>query len=149
MKLGRSGEQKNRSAGPGRDLKSSASIAARRGIIPPIAFTGRCSVQRGDLELVDKCQYRNVLSKLNQGLSSLAWSKDMQLTTYFLIRVVQELSNWYLIARCERQVAAVVHTDTVLYPLARISLEVEGRAIDVEAAISDTLPMSVLLVVGR
>ena len=37
------------------------------------------------------------------------------------------------------------HGDTVLYPLARISLEVEGKAIDVEAAISDTLPMSVLL----
>ena len=37
------------------------------------------------------------------------------------------------------------HGDTVLYPLARISLEVEGKAIDVEAAISDTLPMSVQL----
>ena len=37
------------------------------------------------------------------------------------------------------------HGDTVLYPLAKISLEVEGRPIEVEAAISDTLPMSVLL----
>ena len=37
------------------------------------------------------------------------------------------------------------HGDTVLYPLATISLEVEGRPIEVEAAVSDTLPMSVLL----
>ena len=37
------------------------------------------------------------------------------------------------------------HGDTVLYPLAKISLEVEGRSIEVEAAISETLPMSVLL----
>ena len=37
------------------------------------------------------------------------------------------------------------HGDTVLYPLAKISLEVEGRPITVEAAVSSTLPMSVLL----
>lgn len=37
------------------------------------------------------------------------------------------------------------HGDTVLYPLADVTLEVEGRQIVVEAAVSDTLPMSVLL----
>ena len=37
------------------------------------------------------------------------------------------------------------HGDTVLYPLAKISLVVGGRPIEVEAAISETLPMSVLL----
>jgi hypothetical protein len=37
------------------------------------------------------------------------------------------------------------HGDTVLYPLAKISLEVEGRHIEVEATVSGTLPMSVLL----
>ncbi|XP_064399260.1 uncharacterized protein LOC135345747 [Halichondria panicea] len=37
------------------------------------------------------------------------------------------------------------HGDTVLYPLAEVDLEVEGYLIHVEAAISDTLPMPVLL----
>ena len=37
------------------------------------------------------------------------------------------------------------HGDTVLYPLAKTSLVVGGRPIEVEAAISETLPMSVLL----
>ena len=37
------------------------------------------------------------------------------------------------------------HGDTVLYPLAKISLEVDGKSIVVEAAVSETLPMSVLL----
>ena len=37
------------------------------------------------------------------------------------------------------------HGDTVLYPLAEVDLEVEGYPIHVEAAISDTLPMPVLL----
>ncbi len=37
------------------------------------------------------------------------------------------------------------HGDTVLYPLAEVELEVEGKRIVVEAAVSETLPMSVLL----
>lgn len=37
------------------------------------------------------------------------------------------------------------HRDTVLYPLVEVTMEVEGKPIKVEAAISDTLPMSVLL----
>ena len=37
------------------------------------------------------------------------------------------------------------HGDTVLYPLADVEVEVGGRRIQVEAAVSDTLPMSVLL----
>ena len=89
VKLGRSGEQKDRSAGPRRDLKEVECFNCRKK--GHYSSNCRCFVQRGDLELVDKCRYRNVLSKLNQGLSSLAWSKDRQLTTYFLIRVVQEL----------------------------------------------------------
>ena len=35
--------------------------------------------------------------------------------------------------------------DVVTYPLARVELEVEGRALTVEAVVSDTLPQSVLL----
>ena len=37
------------------------------------------------------------------------------------------------------------HGDTVLYPVADISIDVEGKHIDVEAAVSDTLPVDVLL----
>ena len=37
------------------------------------------------------------------------------------------------------------HGDVVTYPLARVELEVEGQALTVEAAVSDTLPQSVLL----
>ena len=37
------------------------------------------------------------------------------------------------------------HGDVVTYPLARVELEVEGRSLTVEAAVSDTLPQSVLL----
>ena len=35
--------------------------------------------------------------------------------------------------------------DTVLYPLARVHMEVEGKPIEVEAALSDRLPVGVLL----
>ena len=37
------------------------------------------------------------------------------------------------------------HGDTVLYPLAKIHLEINGHDIDVEAAVSDSLPIPVLL----
>ena len=37
------------------------------------------------------------------------------------------------------------HRDTVLYPLAEVKMEVDGQQIQVEAAVSDTLPVSVLL----
>ena len=37
------------------------------------------------------------------------------------------------------------HGDTVLYPLANIEMEVDGQAIRVEAAVSATLPVPVLL----
>ena len=36
------------------------------------------------------------------------------------------------------------HGDTVLYPLARVHMEVKGKQIDVEAAVSDQLPVGVL-----
>ena len=37
------------------------------------------------------------------------------------------------------------HGDTVLYPLANIQMEVNGIPIEVEAAVSTTLPVPVLL----
>ena len=37
------------------------------------------------------------------------------------------------------------HGDTVLYPLANVSMEIDGRAFEVEAAVSATLSVSVLL----
>ena len=37
------------------------------------------------------------------------------------------------------------HGDTVLYPLANVELVVDGIPLQVEAAVSDTLPVSVLL----
>ena len=46
-----------------------------------------------------------------------------------------------------RDVATIrcAHGDTVLYPLANVSTEIDGRAFEVEAAMSATLPVSVLL----
>ena len=37
------------------------------------------------------------------------------------------------------------HGDTVLYHLAKVHMEVEGKPIEVEAAVSDRLPVGVLL----
>ena len=37
------------------------------------------------------------------------------------------------------------HGDTVLYPVARVAMAVGGQALEIEAAISDMLPMDVLL----
>ena len=47
----------------------------------------------------------------------------------------------------EGEVVAIrcAHGDTALYPLARVHLEINDHSIDVEAALSDTLPMPVLL----
>ena len=47
----------------------------------------------------------------------------------------------------EGEVVAIrcAHGDTVLYPLAKVHLEINGHNIDVEAAVSDSLPMPVLL----
>ena len=38
-----------------------------------------------------------------------------------------------------------VHGDTVLYPVAKVQMTVDGKVIDVKAAVSETLPMDVLL----
>ena len=38
-----------------------------------------------------------------------------------------------------------VHGDTVVYPVAEVTLEMEGQLFEVEAAVSDTLPLSVCL----
>lgn len=35
------------------------------------------------------------------------------------------------------------HGDTVLYPLARVEIEMDGQSLEVEAAVSETLPMLV------
>jgi len=47
----------------------------------------------------------------------------------------------------EGEVVAIccAHGDTVLYPLAKVHLEISDHNIDVEAAVSDSLPMPVLL----
>ena len=47
----------------------------------------------------------------------------------------------------EGKVVAIrcAYGDTVLYPLALVQLEINGHHIDVEAALSNTLPMPVLL----
>ena len=37
------------------------------------------------------------------------------------------------------------HGDTVLYPLARVRIDVEGVGMEVRAAVSESLPVSVLL----
>ena len=37
------------------------------------------------------------------------------------------------------------HGDTVLYPLAQVDLEIDGQPLEVQAAVSDRLPMAVLL----
>ena len=37
------------------------------------------------------------------------------------------------------------HGDKVLYPLANVQIQVEGKVLDIEAAVSETLPMSVLI----
>ena len=51
------------------------------------------------------------------------------------------------IKKLEGKVVAIrcTHGDTVLYPMAQVHLEIHGHSIEVEAAVSDTLPMSVLL----
>ena len=47
----------------------------------------------------------------------------------------------------ERESAVVrcAHGDTVMYPMADICVELDGCTIDTVAAVSDTLPMDVLL----
>lgn len=47
----------------------------------------------------------------------------------------------------EGEVVAIryAHGDTVSYPLALVQVQVEGRTLEVEAAVSSTLPMSMLL----
>ena len=37
------------------------------------------------------------------------------------------------------------HGDTVLYPLARVTVEIDGQAFEVQAAVADRLPLSMLL----
>ena len=46
---------------------------------------------------------------------------------------------------CESMVIQCAHGDAVAYPLANLVLEVQGVTVTVEAAVSNTLPQSVLL----
>ena len=45
----------------------------------------------------------------------------------------------------EAVIICCAHGDTVLYPLAEVDIKVDGRRLTVEAAVSKTLPMDVLL----
>ena len=45
----------------------------------------------------------------------------------------------------ESAVVRCAHGDTVMYPMADICVELDGCTIDTVAAVSDTLPMDVLL----
>ena len=45
----------------------------------------------------------------------------------------------------ESAVVRCAHGDTVMYPMADICVELDGYTIDTVAAVSDTLPMDVLL----
>ena len=59
--------------------------------------------------------------------------------------VHQELVPEYKLKEGEAVAICCAHGDTVLYPLAEVTMEIEGKPIEIEAAVSDTLPMSVLL----
>ena len=48
----------------------------------------------------------------------------------------------------ESAVVRCAHGDSVLYPMAEVNLEVDGCTIITVAAVSDTLPMDVLLGTG-
>ena len=72
--------------------------------------------------------------------------KDIQLDTGCSRTVVRsDLIDKKKIVDGETITIQCAHGDTVSYPLAEVELQVEGRLITVEAAVSDTLPRSVLL----
>ena len=59
--------------------------------------------------------------------------------------IVKELVPQDKILQGEAVAIRCAHGDTVLYPLANVQIQVEGKVLDIEAAVSETLPMSVLL----
>ena len=127
MKLVRSGEQKDRSAGPRRGLKEVECFNCHK----KGHYSSNCPHQAMFCTEVVKPGHAvdNIL--LDTGCS-------------------RTLVHRKLVPDCKMREAGAVaircaHGDTVLDPLARILLEVKRRALDVEAVISDTLPMSVLL----
>ena len=72
--------------------------------------------------------------------------KDIQLDTGCSRTVVRsDLVDKEKIVDGEFITIQCAHGDTVSYPLAQVELQVEGRPVTVEAAVSDTLPRSVLL----
>ena len=72
--------------------------------------------------------------------------KDIQLDTGCSRTVVRsDLIDKKKIVDGQFVTIQCAHGDTVSYPLAQVELEVEGRPVTVEAAVSDTLPRSVLL----
>jgi len=83
---------------------------------------------------------------LKQGIIEGKSVKDILLDTGCSRTLVrQDLVPENKIKKGEAVAIRCAHGDTVLYPLAQIHMEVEGRSIEVEAAVSDTLPMGVLL----
>ena len=72
--------------------------------------------------------------------------KDIQLDTGCSRTVVRRnLIDKKKIVDGETITIQCAHGDTVVYPIAEVELQVEGRLITVEAAVSDTLPRAVLL----
>ena len=59
--------------------------------------------------------------------------------------VRQELIPKEKILEGEAVTIRCAHGDTVLYPVAKVQVMVDGRAVEVKAAVSETLPMDVLL----
>ena len=55
-----------------------------------------------------------------------------------MVHEPKDYSGEAIVIRC-------AHGDTVLYPIALVELEVAGRKVIVEAAVSKTLPTAVLL----
>ena len=56
-----------------------------------------------------------------------------------------QIETWRRSGKVEGKYAQGAHGDTVLYPLAKVNMEINGIPIEVEAAVSSTLPVSVLL----
>ena len=74
------------------------------------------------------------------------WVTDILLDTgCFWTLVQRELIPDHKILEGKVTTIQCAHRDMVLYPLADMELQVAGKCITVEAAVSETLPMSVLL----
>ena len=87
---------------------------------------------------------------MTQHWKGAGWWKGSTSKTSFWIRDFQRplsITNWFQNARCylERLLQFSVFIKTLLYPVADLKLEVDGVPVSVKAAVSQTLPVSVLL----